>query len=91
MKQIIDAWVVKSLFEDGIRLVKAEWGPDNANWISFFTSDSKFRQFAVGHDWYRTEQEAFAQVERVRAFKLGVLQREIDLISGLVFEVKDER
>lgn len=91
MKTEIIAFVVKDMDESGIRIVNAEWREDNANWISFFTNDSPFRQFAVGTDWFRTEEEARAQIERVRTLRVEVKERELQSIRAKVFEVRDER
>lgn len=91
MKTHVIAFVVRDMDEYGIRIVNAEWDGNNADWISFSTKDSNFKQYAVGTDWFRTEEEARAQIERVRTLRVEVKERELQSIKEKIFEVCDER
>ena len=91
MKKAIVAFVVKEADEYGIRIVNAEWSEDNANWISFWTEDSNFKQYAVGNDWFRTEDEARTQIERMRAWRIEIKETELQTLKDKVYGVQVAR
>ncbi|QHJ81269.1 MAG: hypothetical protein [Caudoviricetes sp.] len=91
MKTNILAYVIRDMDEYGIRIVNAEWDENNPDWISFSTKDSNFKQYAVGADWFKTEEEARVQLERVRTWRIEIKERELQSIKDKIFEVRDER
>lgn len=77
-------WITKYALTDGIR--KAE------GWIGEYgvtvsrEGQSWYTDLYMGNDWHRTEADAIARAEEMKAAKLASLEKQIARIKALQFK-----
>lgn len=76
-------WITKYALSSGIFTAEVkDTGSTVVNVKGYYTG-------FYGKDWHRTEKEAIARAEEMRAKRLQSLERQVKKISVLKFDIKD--